>query len=112
VLRLVMIGKDENKPFDLTDLAEALVVSRQKAARLVDDLERVGLVSQERRRNRVVVLPTDTTIEHCRLHFPEVLATLIAKLRRIEMEVSWVSRPLDIEPLAAALVPLAMLATG
>ncbi len=63
LMHLVLLGWMERKPYDLSDLAESLGVSRQQVMRRVDLLDRRELITTERARNRVLVSPASKLIE-------------------------------------------------
>lgn len=63
LIRLVVIGWMESKPFDQSDLAETSGISRQQVMRRIEELEEQGWLMSERHRNRVLVHPTDKLIE-------------------------------------------------
>jgi DNA-binding transcriptional ArsR family regulator len=58
ILRVVLMGWLERKPYNLTAIAAASMLSRQAVSRKVEELEADGLVAQVHIRNRIVVIPT------------------------------------------------------
>lgn len=76
LIRLVMMGWIEAKPYDISSLAIGINTSRQKTTRLAVELEKRGLITLQRQRNRMLVHPTDELIEltRCDLALPTVVA--------------------------------------
>lgn len=63
IVRLASLGVIEKKPFDLSGLAYTLHISRQQVMRRVEELEQLGILHQERVRNRILVLPTQKLVD-------------------------------------------------
>lgn len=83
IIRLVIIGWMERKPFDLSDLALGLYVSRQQVMRRVVTLRKAGVVWAARVRNRVLVHPTELLVEQTRMAIYEVAAPLALRTRQL-----------------------------
>lgn len=81
--RLVMIGWMEGRPQDITSLAAGLKTSRQQATRRCVSMSEAGWVKIDRRRNHVVVMPTDKLIELSEVEIPKSMAVGMARWRKI-----------------------------
>jgi hypothetical protein len=96
--RLVMIGWMECRPCDITSLAVGLNVSRQQAARRIEQLASLGFVEQHRRRNHIVVLPKTRLIKMTEEELPKRLTWTLSRWRKIVGLLGTAMLPLIAQP--------------
>ena len=92
IIRLVLIGYMESKPFDISALAENVPLSRQQVARRVVLLKADGWLDTDRRTTHLNILPTMQLLDH-------TLRDLHATFARIRTHGEKLFRLMDEHPL-------------
>lgn len=76
IVRTVVVGNMEGKPYDLSALAYSLGLPLATTHRKVVELEAAGFLRRERRRRSTYLFPTDRTCVKLDKSFGEMIETL------------------------------------
>jgi hypothetical protein len=96
LVRLVMIGWLERKPYDHSSLSEAMRMSRQQLMRRVDCLEEAGWLLSKRQAHRVIVMPTEALIDQARDHYDNTLPKVVTRWAKVATLFAALGKMVDV----------------
>ena len=88
ILRAVAIGRIEQKPMNISSLADYLGLPRQTVSRRVNRLAERGLIATEKHGNKTMLVTTPRATEHAMPFVNEAISHTIDFVRSLDVDRS------------------------